>query len=236
MNSAARENNCFPMLRDIAPFRDLPGEQLRFLAAGCFPRQAAKGLVIFEKGARLDGFYAVREGRVKLAMLSPEGAERVVQIVLRGETFAEALGLLGAPSPIYGQALCDSELLFFRAEEVRASLARWPGLGTLFLHMACSRVHDLYRDLEASCLQSARQRVAGFLLDTLDCGCRRGEATDVHVVLPAGKAVVASRLNLTPETFSRELRHLCDEGMICVERGTVRVHDLIRLRAAAGRD
>jgi CRP-like cAMP-binding protein len=224
------------MLRDIAPFRDLPGEQLRFLAAGCFPRRAARGLVIFEKGARLDGFYAVREGRVKLAMLSPEGTERVVQIVLCGETFAEALGLLGEPSPIYAEALCNSEVLFFRAEEVRAALARWPALGGLFLRMACSRVCELYRDLEASCLQSARQRVAGFLLDAIESGCRRGERPDAPVVLPAAKAVVASRLNLTPETFSRELRHLCDEGMICVERGTVRVHDLIRLRAAAGRD
>lgn len=235
MNSSAREHNCLPLLRDIVLMRGLSGEQQRFLAAGCFPRSVAKGLVIFEKGTRLDGFYAVREGRVKLAMLSPDGGERVVQIVLRGETFAEAMGCCEALAPVYAQALCRSEVLFFRADQVRAALRRWPAVGLLLLQQTCARVLDLYGDIEAFCLQSARQRVAGFLLDRLGADCDEGESLDAQVVLPAGKAVVASRLNLTPETFSRELRRLCDTGVISVERGTLHVHDLLRLRAAATR-
>jgi CRP-like cAMP-binding protein len=230
MNTAAREELFAALLSDIALFDGLSGEQLRFLAADCFPRRLSRGGVIFEKGALLDGFYALREGRVKLAILSPEGAERVVQIALPGDTFGESIGLIERPSPVYAQALCDCEVLFFRAERARAAASRWPSLGCRFLEQCCVRVHQLYRDLEACCLRSALQRVAGFLLDSLESGSRRSAP---RVVLPAGKAVVASRLNLTPETFSRELRHLSDAGVIRVDRRIVEVRDPGRLRGVA---
>lgn len=236
MNTAAREDLFLPLLSDITLFEQLSGEQLRFLAAECFPRRAPKGCVIFEKGSLLEGFYAVREGRVKLAVLSPDGDERVVQIALPGETFGEALGLIRRPSPVYAQALSNSQLLFIRADRVRIAAGRWPSLGALWLEHACTRVNELYRDLEACCLQTALQRVAGYLLDNLTCACEAGRCSRNQVVLPAGKAVVASCLNLTPETFSRELRHLTDDGVISVERCTVWVRALDRLCAAAGRD
>ena len=235
MNTAAREDNCFPLLTDIALFKGLSGDQLRFLAADCYRRHAPKGQVVCDKGAVLDGFFAVREGRVKLAMLSKDGGERVVQIALAGETFGEGLGLVGQPSPVYAQTLCDSQLLFFRAERVRAALCRWPSLALLFLSQTCDRVHELYRDLEACCLHTALQRVAGYLLDRLQCVREQEGARAARISLPAGKAVVASRLNLTPETFSRELRHLSGQGVIGVEGGVLSILSVDLLRAAAGR-
>lgn len=235
MNTAARQDNCFPLLTDIELFHGMSSEQLRYLAADCYRRHALKGQVICDKGAVLDGFYAVREGCVKLAMLSAEGSERVVQIALAGDTFGEGLGLMGRPSPVYAQTLCDSQLLFFRAEPVRVALLRWPALAMIFLTQTCNRVHELYRDLEACCLQSALQRVAGYLLDRLDCPQDQMHAGASQVFLPAGKAVVASRLNLTPETFSRELRHLSSLGVISVERCIVHILSPERLKEVAGR-
>jgi CRP-like cAMP-binding protein len=235
MNTAARENNCFPLLRDIALFVDLTGEQLRFLAASCFPRHAVKGQVVCEKGTRLNGFFAVREGGVKLAILAADGSERVVQIAVAGETFGEGVGLLDRPMPVYAQSLCDAELLFVNGDGVRQAVVRWPALAMLFLEQACSRVHELYEDLEACCLHSAPQRVAGYLLDCLECVRQGGHGAVNRVALPAGKAVVASRLNLTPETFSRELRNLSSDGIIAVERCVVTVRSPRKLALAAGR-
>jgi len=231
MNTAAREDNFVPLLSGISLFEGLSGEQLRFLAAECFSRPAPKGCVIFEKGSRLGGFYAVREGRIKLAVLSAEGAERVVQIALVGDTVGESIGLVDRPSPVYAQAICNSQLLFFRAERVRAAVARWSSLAAIFLEQSWFRVGELYRDLESCCLQTAMQRVAAYLLDHLSDGTPHARRS-MQVVLPAGKAVVASRLNLTPETFSRELRHLADQGVISVQRCIVQVHDEERLRSA----
>ncbi|MBI3055160.1 MAG: winged helix-turn-helix domain-containing protein, partial [Betaproteobacteria bacterium] len=52
--------------------------------------------------------------------------------------------------------------------------------------------------------------------------------------LPASKGIIASRLNLTPERFSRVLYELTAAGLITVDGRTVTILDLERLRAFEG--
>jgi CRP-like cAMP-binding protein len=54
------------------------------------------------------------------------------------------------------------------------------------------------------------------------------------VVLPASKALVASTLNLTAETFSRELHELARRDLVQVDRRTLRIPSLRRLREHRG--
>jgi CRP-like cAMP-binding protein len=50
------------------------------------------------------------------------------------------------------------------------------------------------------------------------------------VMLPTSKAIVASRLNLTPEHFSRILRELADRGLISIDGREVKILDVSKLR------
>jgi len=52
------------------------------------------------------------------------------------------------------------------------------------------------------------------------------------VQLSAGKSVIASRLNMTPEHFSRILHELGNDGVIEIHGRTVRIPDVGRLRGA----
>ena len=65
-------------------------------------------------------------------------------------------------------------------------------------------------------------------------GIVRFEPADLTVTLGAGKAVLASRLNLTPETFSRSLRELSAAGLIAVRGRQIVLLDRAGLAAAAG--
>ena len=105
---------------------------------------------------------------------------------------------------------------------------RWPEVASAVLGSVARRVYDLTRNLEECCLYSARQRVASFLLRDSS----RGETGSgpVAVELPAAKVVVASSLNLTAETFSRDLHDLAREGIVDIERRTIRVLSVDRLR------
>jgi CRP/FNR family transcriptional regulator, dissimilatory nitrate respiration regulator len=55
----------------------------------------------------------------------------------------------------------------------------------------------------------------------------------VEIKLPTSKHVLASRLNLTPETFSRILHELSSSGLIEVQGRNITVPDLRRLRSPA---
>jgi CRP-like cAMP-binding protein len=84
------------------------------------------------------------------------------------------------------------------------------------------RLHSLVKDVEAYSLRSSAERVIGYLL--------RDDEAPAEVRLTAGKSVVASRLNMTPEHFSRVLHELAAAGLIEVDGRTVRILDLEGLR------
>jgi CRP-like cAMP-binding protein len=232
MNAADREKTCLPILRETPLFRDLGENALRHLAGGCTRRTAARGRMVCEAGAVLDGLFVLIDGRVKLAILSAEGAERVIDIVLPGGVFGESAPFLDEPSPVYAEALCDCNVLSISPERLREAAERWPAVALALLGSMARTVRTLTRDLEACCLLSAGQRVARFLLKQASCG--PGGADAAEVSLPAAKVVVASSLNLTPETFSRELHVLARDGLIQVGHRTIQVYSLARLRGRCG--
>ena len=255
VNREDREKICRPLLRKASAFSALPGDALSCIARGCHTRTASRDQVLCEKGQNMAGFFVLVSGRVKLSILSEDGAERVLDIVLPGGTFAESAAFVRQPCPVHAQALTDSRLLYIELASVREAIARWPEVAYAMLELVAGRTQKLTADLEACCLQTATQRVAGFILreaQPAQNGPRRpsrspldnpsnsqakdriastGEpGTDrARLTLPAAKTVVASSLNLTAETFSRELHSLARIGLIAIERREIRVPSLERL-------
>ena len=69
----------------------------------------------------------------------------------------------------------------------------------------------------------------GYLLSACADG-PQGDGAPRQVILSAGKSVIASRLNMTPEHFSRVLHDLTAAGLIMVEGKSVQIPDLGGLR------
>ena len=92
-------------------------------------------------------------------------------------------------------------------------VAENPAFSRSLLACISANVHRLLIDLEACTMQTARQRVASFLVRSIHSGQMRGER---HVTLAAPKTVVASQLNLTAAHFSRVLRELSTAQLIRV--------------------
>jgi CRP-like cAMP-binding protein len=232
MNHADREKTCLPLLEAASAFALIPNEALRWIAGGCHTRTARRGQVLCKKGEPLTGFFVLVSGRVKLSLLSVDGAERVLDLVLPGRTFGEAAAFLDQPCPLHAEALMDSRLVFVDRDRVREAIARWPDVAHLMLAIVATRAQQLLSDLEACCLHSAAQRVAGLLLRDAVSDPLQPDAA--RVALPAAKTVIASSLNLSAETFSRELHALAHRGLIEVIRREIRIPSLLRLRDAAG--
>ena len=75
------------------------------------------------------------------------------------------------------------------------------------------RLHHLISDVESYSLCSGRQRIIGYLLREIPTD---GEKS-ITVTLPTSKGIIASRLNLTQEHFSRILHELSEKGLIVVD-------------------
>lgn len=216
-------------LANLPLFRESSPEEIDRLALGTREIYAARGEILFHKGDPCFGFHVVVYGQVKLAFSSPHGAEKVVDIIGQGQSFGEALMFMERPYIVYAQALADSMLVHVAKETVFAELDRDPKFARKMIAGLSSRLHALVRDVEGYCLSSGAQRVIGYLLrEEQDDAAAEPSQT---VTLPVSKGVLASRLNLTPEHFSRILHDLSEAGLIAVEGRTVRILNLEKLRA-----
>jgi CRP-like cAMP-binding protein len=224
----ARQIKVQAFLANLPMFSETSPAELDRIAAGTLTVHAAKGETIVHTGDPCTGFHVVVYGQVKLGFASPQGVEKVVEIIRPGQSFGEALMFLDKPYIVYAQALADSMLLHVSKQTVLDELARDPLFARRMLSGLSRRLHGLVRDVEAYTLRSGAERVIGYLL--AEVPETAGEDGAVEVNLTPGKSVIASRLNMTPEHFSRILHELAESGMIQVSGRTVRVLDLERLR------
>jgi CRP/FNR family transcriptional regulator, dissimilatory nitrate respiration regulator len=214
-------------LANLAMFSEMTAAELDRVAARTQPVYAQKGELVCRQGDPCNGLHAVVYGQIKLAVNSPQGVEKVVEIVRPGQSFGEALMFLDKPYIVFAQALSDSMLLHVAKEAVFDELARDAGFARRMLSGLSLRLHGLVRDVEAYSLRSSHERLIGYLLAELPEDAAPGPAA---VTLDPGKGVIASRLNMTPEHFSRILHELGDAGLIEIRGRTVHIPDPERLR------
>jgi CRP/FNR family transcriptional regulator, dissimilatory nitrate respiration regulator len=224
MDNGGRPTFDLPRYLSTLPlFHDLAPAELARVAEGSTLRRLARGEAVFRVGEPCEHFHVTVIGQVKLFALSPTGQEKVIELIGPGGTFAEALMFTGRPYIVSAQAVTDALVLSVSKEAVLAEIEQDPRFSLRMLAGVSRRLHGLVRDVEAYTLHSGAQRVIGFLLRDVATG-PEGQSP-LTVTLPVSKAMVASRLSLTPEYFSRVLHELEAQGLIDIDRRDIRIHD-----------
>ena len=216
------------LLVNLPLFQQPQEAEIARLVQGTREIHAPRGQLIFQKEDTATGFYVVGYGQIKLLFPSLQGKEKVLKIVGPGQSFGEAVMFLGKPHVVSAQALTDTLLLHVSKEVVFAAIDRDSTFAHKMLAGMSMRLHELVQDVEAYSLRSGTQRLIGFLIRQVGVSPVKGGPVEFD--LPASKNVIASRLNLTPETLSRILHNLIEAGLITVKGHQITVHNVERLR------
>lgn len=212
------------LLAGVTLFANLTPEELSRFARGSRELSASKGDILFHRGDACHGFHLIIRGQVKIGFVSPQGNEKVIEILGPGQTFGEAIMFMDKPYMVFAQALADSHFVHIAKATVFEELETHPGFARKMIASLSMRLHHLVADVESYSLHSGKQRIIGYLLREAP---ESGNSTTV--TLPTSKGTIASRLNLTQEHFSRILHELSEEGLIQVERRQIHIPDLQRL-------
>ena len=208
-------------------FARLSDAQLARVSERARKLHLAEGEGLFEQGDPAERFYLVLRGQIKLYRLSPAGNEKVIEVIAPGSTFAEALMFLDRPRyPVGAQALQAAELISVDAQDFARMLRESVETCFLLLGDMSQRLRGLIREIDDISLHSATCRVAGWLLAHAD-----EESDEFDLQVP--KQILASRLSVKPETFSRIIKNLGAQGLVQVKGNRVRIQDRAGLRAVA---
>lgn len=219
------------LLGRAALFQGLSTGQLERLAMATRERRFTKGELVFQKGDQPSGLFFVATGQIKEACQSSNGEEKIIEVLGPAQTCGEAALLLDCPYPFFVAALRPALLLQIERKAVLDLLGSEPAFVKRMLCQISARTYGMVRDIEAYTVHSPLQRLVGYLREQ-NFSCAQ-LSDPMSVTLPAPKAVIASRLGITPEALSRSLRDLIDAGLIEVNGLRVRILDPQRLQAFA---
>ena len=219
-----------------------PAPQLEELAREAFEllkphlniRHFRKGNLLWREGDTTGMLVSLRSGRVKIYRLLPAGRDATLFLFGPGDLFGFLPFLDGQGYPAYAQAMEDVEADVMARSTLLQVLRSEPDLAIKLIGLLGGRLRAAFDLIGSLSIPTARVRVARALLAMVPASAPSGRAT---LRLPVSNHEFAAALGLVPETFSRSLTHLVQDGVL--ERtgdGRYRVLDLDGLRKASDPD
>jgi len=207
-------------------FQALSDEVFDWLITGARQQTLLKGDTLFTQGEQADRFYLVVSGRIKLFHLSVDGQEKVVEVIGEGDTFAEAVMFMEQGKyPVHAETLGPAQVIIINNRDYRSILQDSSESCFKLMSNMARRLHLRLSEIETLTVQNARHRVIRFLLAQLE------QSKGKVIELPMAKRLVASRLAMQPETFSRVIHDLKEQGILDVQGRNLHVCDLKALKA-----
>ena len=205
-------------------FASMPEDVRAALIERSVVKSQSRGASLFLQDEPAAHVFVVLEGWVKLFRIAQSGAEAVVGVFTRGQSFAEAVAFRHDVYPVNGEAVTDCRLLQVRAGLVLEMMKSRPELAVAIVAATFRHLHELVGQVEQLKAQTGAQRVAEFLLDL--CPAEEGSCT---VTLPYDKVLIAGRLGIKPESLSRAFARLREAG-VAVRQNHAAIADIDRLR------
>ncbi|KLJ01088.1 helix-turn-helix domain-containing protein [Luteimonas sp. FCS-9] len=187
-----------------------------------------EGDYVFREGAPFNAIAAVRAGTIKTYVIDGNGREQVLGFFLPGEV----IGLNAIHSARYpcNAVALDTVMLCRFSFPMMATLAgRMPGLQK---HLFSLLSQDIGKASLLTGNFSAEERLAAFLVTLSRRFAARGfSATRLRLMMP--RTDIANYLRLAPETVSRVLRRMQDDGVLRVDRRDLEILQPVELETLA---
>ena len=182
------------------------------------------GQMLFNQSDKVTAFYLVLSGKIKLFRMSLDGQEKIIEIVKPGTIFAEALMFSNQEDyPVSCAAISDTNIISINSKDFHEML--WDSTATclVLLEDMSLRLRGLVREIDDLTLHTGTCRVASYLLQEATQGKDELE-------LDVAKNIIAARLSIKPETFSRIIKDLKDNNVLSIQGNNVLIHDLDKLK------
>ncbi len=190
-----------------------------------------RGEALFRVGEAFVSIGILRSGAVKTYLQREDGSEQVLSFLMPGD-------ILGLDAIASGRHMRNAVAL----DTTSACMVPFEGIDELCNTMPALR-REMMRQMSLGLVRDARihmlltmrtadQRLAAFLLDLSRWfGARGFSAREFQLPMP--RADIANYLNIKPETLSRALTRMQNEGLIRAERRRLLILDPGKLQAAA---
>lgn len=166
---------------------------------------------LFDYGSAATHFYVICSGIVKIFRVSPDGHEKVTDILTAGCTVGERA--VFESSGVYqsnAEAVKDSIVIEFPLAWLKQSIKKYPQMSLNLIAQIAHQAEETALEAEHQTQNSAARLLACFLQRL----CLAHDFNPHSFELPYTKSLIAARLGMELETFSRTLFKLRQQGIL----------------------
>lgn len=202
-------------LKALPLFSTLTQEESALITKSSRMRQCERGQFVFRHGEPITHFYVICRGAVQIFRETPDGHEVTSDMLIAGDVInaneiITELSLHG----MNARTVDDAMLLAIPVGWMKANLNSFDHISSYLMAGLSKRLHSAQIEAEHQSTMTATQIVACFLQRL----CILYGFNPEGFELPYSKTLIASRLRMELETFSRTLKRLKEKGITV--RGT----------------
>jgi len=188
-----------------------------------------RNTVLVSPGDIPDGFYYVKDGRVKACTYSPKGNENILGLIEKGSIFLESNTLFNIPSDCYFKTIEASNLLFFKKEDLLNLLKTDFNVTLSILQsITCKFLANLH-SVNELLVYDAEWRICRLLLTFAD---NFGIETEnkIKLNIKISQQFISDMLGVTRGTTIKVINKLKEMNLIEQTNGYYFIKDLQRLK------
>jgi len=195
----------FPLFTDLSEL-----EKQQLLQVGV-DRHYAKGETLCRYGEDAKFFYLIIDGVIQLFRTTPDGHELTIDLLVAGDTLGESeMCQAQTCYQVSAVAVSATQVMRFSMPELKQFAKRSSLLALNLLAALSKRTQAISIEAEHKSTMSASQQAICFLQRL----CILQDLDPRGFKLPFSKTLIASRLGMELETFSRALIKMRDHGVV----------------------
>ncbi len=223
----------FQEIREHHLFKELSDDCFEHVIQNAGVLFLKKNELLYECGLKARQFFLIHSGQIALFQMSLDGNEKIINLYDSAQVFAEDIMFSDEKCyPTCARACSDTTLFYFDAQHFRRQLYDYPGLCFSIMSDLSSRLHEQIQEIVELSIYDAQYRLIRYLLKK---ACK-GDLQSCRpvIVLATTKTLLASRLSITPETFSRILSRLKKQGLISIDESVITLNEPELLKQLIG--
>lgn len=211
-------------LRSTFLLAKAPDSLIEKLVTHSKSEKLSKGQIIIIHDDPAEHFFFIKKGWIKTYRESEDGHQSIVDILHPGQLFAEDSAFDDSPYAYTAEATEDSEILSMPISLLSQNIQTSPDMARHALRYISLKQKQKIHEIEHMTLQSAAQKIGCFILRLLKPN--QTETINIETRFPYDKTLVAAKLGIQPETFSRALKKLKDTANLSIKGSAITIHDL----------
>lgn len=215
--------------KQVPLFADLADEDLSELMTVARRRTFRSGEVIFHRDDSGQVLYVIKEGKVKISLISPEGQEISLVVFGKGECFGEFALLDGLPRSADAVALERVECYTLQRSDFHKAIMKNPKIAIQALEVLSKRLRTTDQMIEDLIFLDVYGRVAKKLLELADShGSKVGDGIRIDVRLTQQE--LASMVGASRESVNKVMGYFTDKNFISTDKHRITLHRIVELK------